>query len=126
LKYFDYNGMFRAIFLQVVVVAVAAVFCALAVGVHGGISAALGGGVYIFPNLFFALRLNSKAIRHSKSFATDFLFGEVVKLTVFAGSLYVIVVAYADVHWLSLMIGLALATQAMFFAFWKMNETWRR
>ena len=113
--------MFRAILLQVAAVAVAAVLCALTVGVHGGISAALGGSMYVLPNLFFALRLNSRAVRRSKSFASNLLLGEAAKLVVFAGSLYVIVIKYADVHWLSLLIGLAFATQAMFFAFWKMN-----
>jgi ATP synthase protein I len=118
--------MFRAILLQVAAVVVAATICALTFGVHGGISAALGGLMYVLPNLFFALRLNSRTVRRGKSFASDFLIGEAAKLAAFAGLLYVVVIKYDDVHWLSLLIGLAFATQAMFFAFWKMNETWRR
>lgn len=113
--------MFRAILLQLAAVAVVTALCALTAGVHGGVSAALGGLMYALPSLFFALYLNSSEARRRRGFASSFLLGEAVKLVVFAVFLYVIVTSYADVHWLSLLLGLACATQAMFFAFWKMN-----
>ncbi len=90
-------------------------------GVRGGISAALGGAVCVLPNLVFALRLKLVAKRARASFSANFLFGELVKMFATVALLVVVARVYADVHWPSLLIGLALALQAMLFALWKKN-----
>lgn len=81
----------------------------------------MGGLACIIPNVLFALRLKSVAGRHRASFTVNFLLGELVKLVVVVGLLVFIARQYADLHWLSMLIGLAFATQAMFLAFWKKN-----
>ncbi|MDR0577302.1 MAG: ATP synthase subunit I [Candidatus Accumulibacter sp.] len=113
--------MFRAILLQTAVAMLAVVLGGLIVGARGGISAALGGVACILPNLLFALCLNSAGGRRHASFVAGFLLGELVKLVIIVGLLFFIAREYADLHWPSLLIGLAFATQAMFLAFWKKN-----
>ena len=85
------------------------------------ISAMLGGLVCVLPNLLFALRLLRVAKRPGSSYPANFLAGEFIKLVLIIGLLVVVVRSYADLHWPSLLIGLVLATQALFFAFWKKN-----
>lgn len=113
--------MLRAIVLQVVVTLAAAVVAGLFVGVRGAVSAAAGGGVCVIPNLLFALRLKSVRLRAGRSFAANYLVGELAKIVLTFVLLMVVVNVYADLHWPSLLIGLVLATQAMFLAFWKKN-----
>ena len=113
--------MFRAIRLQVLVVIITALAAGLLVGAGGMVSAALGGAACVLPNFLFALRLKLVAGRPRASFATNFLLGELCKMAATVGLLVVIARGYADLHWPSLLIGLALALQAMFFAFWKKN-----
>lgn len=113
--------MFRAILLQVGAAIITAVVAGLLVGARGGISAALGGAVCVLPNLLFALRLKLVANRPRASFPANFLFGELVKMFVTVGLLVFVARVYADVHWPSLLVGLALALQAMLFALWKKN-----
>lgn len=113
--------MFRAILLQVGAAIITAVAAGLLVGVRGSISAALGGAVCVLPNLVFALRLRLVANRPRASFSANFLLGELVKMFVTVALLIVVARVYADVHWPSLLLGLALALQAMLFALWKKN-----
>ena len=114
--------MFRAIVLQVVVTVAAAVVAGLLVGMRGVISAAAGGGVCILPNLLFALRLKSVSLRAGRFFAANFLVGELAKVVLTIVLLVAIAKMYTDLHWPSLLIGLVLATQAMFLAFWKKTD----
>lgn len=113
--------MYRAILLQVGAVIFTAVGAWLLIGARGGISAALGGAVCVLPNLLFALRLKLVANRARASFSANFLIGELVKMFATVALLVVVARVYADVHWPSLLIGLALALQAMLFALWKKN-----
>lgn len=113
--------MFRVIRLQVGVVIITALAAGLLVGARGGVSAALGGAVCVLPNFVFALRLWRVAARPRASFATNFLLGELLKMVATVGLLVVVARGYADVHWPSLLVGLVLALQAMFLAFWKKN-----
>jgi ATP synthase protein I len=114
--------MFRVILLQTAAVILASVVGGLIAGSRGGISSALGGAAYIFPNLLLALHLKLVAHRPGVGFLAGFLFGEVVKLLLIVGLLFVIAREYDDLHAPSLLIGLVFATQALFFwGFWKKN-----
>ncbi len=113
--------MFRAILLQVVVTVITASVAGLVVGMRGAVSAAAGGAVCTVPNLLFALRLRSVSLRRGASYPLNFFFGEFAKVILTFVLLAVLVRIYADLHWPSMLIGLALASQAMFLAFWKKN-----
>jgi ATP synthase protein I len=117
--------MFRVILLQTAAVILAAVIGGLMAGFRGSVSSALGGAACVLPNLLLALHLKfaaRRAIRPGARFFAGFLFGEFVKLVFIVGLLFVIVQEYDDLHMPSLLIGLALATQALFFwGFWKKN-----
>jgi len=113
--------MFRVILIQLAATLLAAVIGGAVAGMRGAVSAALGGLACVFPNLLFALRLRSVSGRHGTSFTVNFLLGELVKLVVVVGLLFFIAREYSDLHWPSMLIGLVLATQALFLAFWKKN-----
>ncbi|MDR1661406.1 MAG: ATP synthase subunit I [Azoarcus sp.] len=107
--------MFRVILLQTAAVIFATTVMGGVAGARGGISAALGGAACVLPNLFLALHLKFVAQRSGAGFLAGFMLGEIVKLTLVVGSLFVIAREYGDLHMPSLLIGLALATQAVFF-----------
>ncbi len=111
--------MFRAILLQVIITIVVALVAGLLVGVRGAVSAALGGAVCVLPNFLFALRLKFTASRPGNSYAANFFLGEIIKLVLMVGLLMFVIRGYADLHWPSLLIGMGLALQAGFLAFWK-------
>ena len=111
--------MFRAILLQVGATLIASLVLGLSVGARGAISAALGGAVCILPNFLFALRLKSVASRPGASYPANFFLGEFVKIAATVGLLVFVVKEYPDLHWPSMLIGLGLALQAGFLAFWK-------
>ena len=114
--------MFRAIILQVIVTVVATIAAGAFAGVRGAVSAAAGGGVCIVPNLLFALRLRSLPLhttRTASSYSLNFMLGELFKLTLTFALLAAVVRIYTELHWPSMLIGLVLASQAMFLAFWK-------
>ena len=113
--------MFRAILLQGGATIIATLVMGLFAGTRGAISAALGGAVSTLPNLLFALRLKSVASRPRTSYPAHFILGGFVKIVAIVGLLVVVVKIYADLHWPSMLIGLGLASQAMFLAFWKKN-----
>ncbi|MDR1935745.1 MAG: ATP synthase subunit I [Candidatus Accumulibacter sp.] len=115
--------MFRVILLQTAAVLLASVVGGLIAGWRGSVSSALGGAACVLPNLLLALHLKFVARRLGAGFLGGFLLGEIVKLTLIAGSLFVIAREYGDLHAPSLLVGLVLATQALFFwGFWKKKE----
>jgi ATP synthase protein I len=107
--------MFKVILLQTVAVALASVVGGLIAGLRGGISSALGGAVCVLPNLLLALYLRFATRRTGAGFMLGFMFGEIVKLVLVVGLLFVAVREYDDVHMPSLLVGLVLATQVLFF-----------
>jgi len=111
--------MFRAILLQVGATLLAALAAGLFAGTSGAVSAALGGVVCTLPNFLFALRLKFVANRPGTSYPANFFLGEFIKIAVTIGLLVLVVREYADLHWPSMLIGLGLALQAGFLAFWK-------
>jgi ATP synthase protein I len=111
--------MFRAILLQAGTTIIAALATGLFAGMRGAVSAALGGAVCTLPNLLFALRLKFAAKGSAASFPVNFFLGELAKIAATIGLLLLVVKTYADLHWPSMLIGLGLALQAGFLAFWK-------
>lgn len=108
--------MFRVVLWQVEATLLAAAVGVLIAGWRGLISAALGGAACVLPSLFLALYLKRISEHSGMDFLVRFLLGEIVKLALVAGSLFV-VVAGGDflLHMPSLLIGLVLATQVVFF-----------
>ena len=113
--------MFRVVFLQGLIVIIVSAVAGVLIGVIGGLSAAAGGAAYAIPNFLFALRLKSVGIRPHASYPMNFFFGEFAKIVLTFVLLIVTVWIYADLHWPSMLIGLVLASQAMFLAFWEKN-----
>ncbi len=111
--------MFRAILLQLGVTIMAAIAAGLIVGGNGAVSAGLGGMACTLPNALFAWRLKSVASRRAASYPANFFLGEFVKIAATIAFLVFVAKGYADLHWPSLLIGLGLALQAGFLAFWK-------
>jgi len=111
--------MFKAILLQLGATIIATLAAGWIVGTRGAISAMLGGAVCTLPNLLFALRLKSVASCPGASYPANFFLGEFVKIVATVGLLVFVVKEYADLHWPSMLIGLGLALQAGFLAFWK-------
>ena len=113
--------MFKPVLLQSAATLIAVLVMAGYAGTRGAVSAFLGGSVCTVPNLLFALRLSHVAKRRDKSFAASFLLGGLLKIVLTIALLLIVVKAYADLHWPALLVGMVLAVQAMFFAFWKKN-----
>ena len=111
--------MFRAILLQVGAVIITMLVAGSLVGVRGAVSALLGGVACVLPNFLFSLRLKLAANRRGASYPANFFLGEFVKIAATIGLLVFAVRGYADLHWPSMLIGLGLALQAGFLAFWK-------
>lgn len=115
------SDIFRVIFLQILITIIVAIVAGLFVGVRGAVSAIIGGAVYTIPSLLFALRLRSVDIRQGSSFRMTIFFGEFAKIILVFVLMAITIKFYADLHWPSMLIGLALASQAMILAFWKKN-----
>jgi ATP synthase protein I len=111
--------MFKVILLQVAATIITALAAAWFAGTRGLVSAALGGAVCVLPNFLFALRLKLAANRPGASYPVNFFLGEFVKIAATIGLLVFVVKEYTDLHWPSLLVGLGLALQAGFLAFWK-------
>ena len=111
--------MFRAILLQTITILISALAAGLIAGTRGAVSAALGGAVCTLPNFLFALRLKFVATRPGASYVAIFFLGQFVKIALTIGLLVSVVKIYPDLHWPSMLIGLGLALQAGFLAFWK-------
>ena len=111
--------MFRAILLQVIATLIITIAAEFLVGTRGAVSAALGGAACVLPNFLFALRLSAVAKRPGASYPANFFLGEFVKVAATVVILVFVVREYTDLHWPSMLIGLGLALQAGFLAFFK-------
>lgn len=111
--------MIRAIYLQIGATLIAVLVFGVLVGTHGAISAGLGGLACILPNAWFALRLSALAKTGKASVAANFFIGEFIKVAATIGLLAAAAKLYPGVHWPGLLIGMAVALQASFVAFWK-------
>ena len=111
--------MFTAIVFQVAASLAAIAVAGWFFGWQGAVSAGMGGGICVFPNFLFALRLAQVKHKRGASYPANFFVGEFVKVALTIGLLVLVIKKYADLHWPSLLIGMALASQAVFLAFWK-------
>lgn len=103
--------MFKAVFHQGIATLIVAGIAGLWVGVHGAVSAGLGGAAIVVPNLFFALSLWAAA-KSGRASVGRFLAGELVKIAATLALLVIVAGAYRDVHWLALLAGVFLALKA--------------
>jgi len=106
--------MFRAVFHQGIATLIAAGLAWFWVGLHGAVSAGLGGAAIVIPNLLFALSLWAAA-RSGRASAAGFLVGEFIKVAATLALLVIVAGAYRDLHWLALLAGLILALKANLF-----------
>lgn len=111
--------MFKAIYWQFGAAILAAVGAWLVVGERGLISVGVAAVAAIVPNMLFAVRLAMVSKRSGASYAANFFVGEFLKVAVTIGLLAIAIKGYPEMHWPSLMIGLAVVLHAGFIAFWK-------
>lgn len=103
--------MFRAVFHQSLATLIVAGLAGLWVGLHGALSAGLGGAAIVVPNLFFALGLWAAA-KSGRASVARFFVGEVIKVAATLALLVIVAGAYRDVHWLALLAGMFVALKA--------------
>jgi len=107
--------MFRIVFFQAMVTLLCALVAGFAAGTRGALSAALGGMVYTVPSALFALSVRYITNQEdAKKAGRNFLLGAVFKLTAIAGFLYCIIRWGEDLSMPLVLVGLALAVQAVF------------
>jgi ATP synthase protein I len=112
--------MFRIILTPLAAITVVMAGAAYFAGMHGAISAGLGGVVCFFPSLLFALYLRYVSL-HRGSFVPAKLFlGELLKVGLSIGALFLTVKLYDEVQWIALLVGMifgvCLALQASIIA----------
>lgn len=86
-------------------------------GLHGALSALIGGVAVVVPGWLFARRLDLLARRGAQTHVATFVIGELVKLMSSAGILLAAALGYSQLHWGALLIGMVLALKSIFFAF---------
>lgn len=111
--------MIKAVLLQIGATVIAVMTLGIIVGEQGAVSAALGGIACILPNGWFAWRLKALARKAEASHAASFFIGEFIKVAATIGLLAIAIKLYPSMHWPSLLIGMVVALQASFIAFWK-------
>lgn len=107
--------MFRAVFHQSVATLIVAGLAWLWLGLHGAVSAGLGGAAIVLPNLLFALSLWAAA-RSGRASVARFFVGEFIKVAATLALLVIVAGAYRELHWLALLAGLLVALKANLFA----------
>jgi len=111
--------MLKAIYIQLGAALITAVLAGAIVGMRGLVSVGFAALAAILPNLFFAIRLTMLKNRPEASFAANFFIGEFLKIAATIGILAIAIKGYPEMHWPSLLIGLAIVLHAGFLAFWK-------
>ena len=107
--------MLKVISLQVAALLLVALLAGIWGGERGAVSALIGGGAYLIPNLLFVLRLEFAAAAGRANVVT-FVVGELFKVTATIVTL-VVVQRWVDLHWLAMLGGLFAVLQANLFAF---------
>lgn len=111
--------MYRAIILQFGAALITALGAGAIVGKRGLFSVGIAAVAAIIPNLLFAIRLTMVNRRPGASYAANFFLGEFLKIAATIGILAIAITGYPEMHWPSLLIGLAVVLHAGFIAFWK-------
>lgn len=111
--------MYRAIFLQLGAALITALGAGAIVGTRGLVSVGVAAVAALLPNLLFAIRLSMVNNRPGASYVANFFLGEFLKIAATIGILAIAIKGYPEMHWPSLLIGLAVVLHAGFLAFWK-------
>jgi ATP synthase protein I len=111
--------MKRAVLYQFAATLLVTLAAAGIAGQQAALSALAGGLSSLLPNLLFALRLGLVINRPGASYPVNFFIGEFVKIAATIGILAIVIRSWPEVHWPSLLLGLAVVLHASFFAFWK-------
>lgn len=111
--------MFKAILLQFGAAVITAFGAGAIVGTRGLVSVGFAAIAAIVPNLLFAIRLSVVNNRSGASYAANFFIGEFLKIAATIGILAIAIKGYPEMHWPSMLVGLAVALHAGFLAFWK-------
>ncbi|MCE0559341.1 ATP synthase subunit I [Motilimonas sp. 1_MG-2023] len=97
---------------QALLVLAVTLICGLASGLHAGLSALVGGAIYIVPNLVFVwLAFAYAGARQSKSVVMSLYLGEVVKL-ILTIVMLAIALAWMELDIFSLYLAFAVALVA--------------
>ena len=113
----DFRPDQKVIMLSLVVIQLATTFFAaivagLVAGVHGFISALLGGLCCVVPNGVFALRLYIGSKKPGTISPMTFFFGEFTKIAFTIALLAAVVVGYRDLNWLALIAAFIVALKS--------------
>lgn len=103
--------MFKAVFHQGIATLIVAGLAGFWGGLHGAVSAGLGGAAIVVPNLFFALSLWAAASSGRASVGRFFV-GELIKIAATLALLVIVAGAYRELNWLALLAGVFLALKA--------------
>lgn len=111
--------MLKAIYLQLGAAVITAIVAGAMIGTRGVVSVGFAALAAILPNLFFVVRLTMLKDRPEASYVANFFIGEFLKIATTVGILAIAIKGYPEMHWPSLLIGLAIVLHAGFLAFWK-------
>lgn len=111
--------MYKAILIQFGAALITALGAGAIVGTRGLVSVGIAAVAAILPNLLFAIRLSMVNNRPGASYAANFFIGEFLKIAATIGFLAIAIKGYPEMHWPSLLVGLAVVLHAGFIAFWK-------
>ncbi|KAF7597903.1 MAG: hypothetical protein CGU29_16230 [Candidatus Dactylopiibacterium carminicum] len=109
--------MLKLVLMQIAAGSIGVVVSGWLFGWLASISAAIGSGAVVLPNLLFAGFLSWTARVKGTPDVGTFLFGELMKLFLTLCLLIMVPVFYAGAHWGALIIGVALSLHALFLAF---------
>lgn len=104
--------MLRLILIQLVATLACAAFAGLVAGIHGFVSALLGGLCCVVPNGLFALRLFIGARQPGTLNPMTFFFGEFTKIAMTVALLALAVWWYRDLNWLALIAAFIVALKS--------------
>jgi ATP synthase protein I len=104
--------MLRLVVIQLATTFFAAIVSGLVAGVHGFISALLGGLCCVVPNGVFALRLYIGSKKPGTISPMTFFFGEFTKIAFTIALLAAVVVGYRDLNWLALIAAFIVALKS--------------
>jgi ATP synthase protein I len=104
--------MLRLVVIQLATTFFAAIVAGLVAGVHGFISALLGGICCVVPNGVFALRLYIGSKKPGTISPMTFFFGEFTKIAFTIALLAAVVVGYRDLNWLALIAAFIVALKS--------------
>lgn len=106
--------MLRLVLSQLASTIVAAAIAGWLAGIHGLLSALLGGLCCVLPNGLFALRLFANAQRLGAANPMSFFIGEFIKIALTVALLAATAWLYRDLNWLALIVGFIVALKSYF------------